>query len=184
MFDRNVLWSLKKYPELQTEKGQAYYEQRLKKVFDATIVSNHLLMFHVYFLKHIARPDGVTIQQIRGMLDFRCGRPTYQMKDQLMEECKIIQKVEDWPTFFQKIHVSVPSNDTLAKWLERCVTNSLKKGYHHPSWLKREAKAEGHHREPKAEGHHREPRFLEKEKEESEDNSWYERFMMKKILKT
>lgn len=120
MFDRNVLWSLKKFPELQKNKGPAHYEERLKQVFEATVVSNHLLMFHVYFLKHIARPDGISIPQIRAMLDFRCGRPTYQMKDQLMEECKKIQAVSDWPTFFRKIHVAVPSNETLAKWLERC----------------------------------------------------------------
>jgi len=138
MFDRNVLWSLKKYPELQTEKGPAYYDQRLKKVFDATIVSNRLLMFHVYFLKHIARPDGVSIQQIRGLLDFRCGRPTYQMKDQLQEECKSIQKVEHWTAFFKKIYVTAPTKEMMARWLERCVSNSLKKGYHHPSWLLRE----------------------------------------------
>jgi len=95
-------------------------------------------MFHVYFLKHIARPDGVSIQQIRGLLDFRCGRPTYQMKDQLQEECKSIQKVEHWTAFFKKIYVTAPTKEMMARWLERCVSNSLKKGYHHPSWLLRE----------------------------------------------
>ena len=76
---------------------------RLQKTFDATTVSNHLIMFHVYFLDKVARPDGVRLDQVREILDLRYGKPTFQMKDQLMKECKRIRKVSDWSEFFQCI---------------------------------------------------------------------------------
>jgi len=102
VFDRNVLWTLKKYPELQYQIDKTHYQQRLKKTLDATLVSNRLLMFHVYFLKNIARPDGLSLKQVREFLDYRNGRPTFQMKEQLMNECKRILKVSSWEQFFKK----------------------------------------------------------------------------------
>lgn len=54
MFDRNVLWTLKKFPQLIYPTpivDEVARKVRLAKVFEATTVSNHLAMFHVYFLK-------------------------------------------------------------------------------------------------------------------------------------
>eukprot|EP01125_Pyxidicula_operculata_P022010 TRINITY_DN8834_c0_g1_i1.p1 TRINITY_DN8834_c0_g1~~TRINITY_DN8834_c0_g1_i1.p1 ORF type:complete len:1235 (-),score=323.08 TRINITY_DN8834_c0_g1_i1:121-3825(-) len=141
MFDRNVLWTLKKYPEMMHQFGPKYYDMRLSKVFKATEVSNRLLMFHVYFLKHIARPDGVSLDQLKKILDFRCGRPTYSMKEQLLQECKSILKVNTWDKFFERIHVSNPSNETLGAWLEKCYENSLRRHYHDPKRIEYEIKA-------------------------------------------
>lgn len=57
MFDRNVLWTLKKFPELVYPTPLTDHNaliDRQRKVFEATKVSNHLAMFHVYFLKVFA----------------------------------------------------------------------------------------------------------------------------------
>jgi len=131
MFDRNVLWTLKKHPKY-ANPSNATADSRLQKTFEATIVSNHLLMFHVYFLKRVARPEGIPLSQIRELLDARFGRPTYSMRDQLMRECKRIKEVQDWPTFFRKVDVPAPSEDTLLEWLDKAMENSARKHYHNP----------------------------------------------------
>jgi hypothetical protein len=70
MFDRNVLWTLKKYPHLaKTSITEAAKNKRVAETYAATTVSNHLLMFHVYFLKKIARPEGMSLQQVSDLLD-------------------------------------------------------------------------------------------------------------------
>jgi len=84
MFDRNVLWTLKKFPKL-VEDSEA--PDRLQQTYEATIVSNHLCMFHNYFLNHVAHPKGVSLAKIGELLDSRYGKPTFVMKDQLICGC-------------------------------------------------------------------------------------------------
>jgi len=103
---------------------------RLEKTFAATTVSNHLIMFHVYFLDKVARPEGMTLHQVREILDLRYGKPTFPMKDQLMRECKRIRKVSDWSEFFKYIRMPAPSQRTLLDWLHSAQKNSAKAGYH------------------------------------------------------
>lgn len=58
-FDRNALWTIKKYPALADVSNSSTYDvQRMLKTFDATQVSMKLLMFHVYFFTNVARPEG------------------------------------------------------------------------------------------------------------------------------
>ncbi|KAH3758226.1 Ubiquitinconjugating enzyme subfamily protein [Pelomyxa schiedti] len=133
MFDRNVLWTLKKFPQLIYPTpivDEVARKVRLAKVFEATTVSNHLAMFHVYFLKHIGRPDGVSLAQVRQLLDIRYGRPTYGMKDQLQRAIKSIRQVKDWETWFQRVHVPFPGEISLCKWLNKALENSSRRHYH------------------------------------------------------
>jgi ubiquitin-protein ligase/predicted RNA-binding protein with RPS1 domain len=135
MFDRNVLWTLKQYPHLvewspNTWTDEKVASDRLRKTYDATNVSKHLLMFHVYFLDKVARPPGVSLAKVREMLDSRFGKPTFAMKDQLMRECKRIRKVNEWKDFFEYIHIPAPSNRTLIDWLHQAQINSEKVRYH------------------------------------------------------
>lgn len=37
-------------------------------------------MFHVYFLDHVARPEGLRLAQLRELLNVRYGKPTWGMK--------------------------------------------------------------------------------------------------------
>jgi len=145
MFDRNVLWTLKKHPDLINWDGQWRDEkvaaERLRKTYDATTVSNHLIMFHVYFLDKVARPTGVSLAKIREMLDLRYGKPTFAMKDQLMRECKRIRSVTDWSALFEYIHMPAPSTNTLLDWLWTAQQNSAKVGYHRPWQFKKELDA-------------------------------------------
>ena len=71
MFDRNVLWTLKAHADLARWPSSADASElrtRLRKTYDATTVSNHLLMFHVYFLDNVARPQGMSLKHLRELL--------------------------------------------------------------------------------------------------------------------
>lgn len=60
-FDRNQKWVLMKYPFLGNMKsGQnlAYDKSRILNTFNANQVSLRLILFHVFFLNNIAKPQG------------------------------------------------------------------------------------------------------------------------------
>lgn len=71
MFDRNVLWTLKAHPDLSrwnAADDATLRAARLRKTYEATTVSNHLLMFHVYFLDNVARPPGMSLKHLKELL--------------------------------------------------------------------------------------------------------------------
>jgi hypothetical protein len=87
IFDRNVIWICKEDPSLSTladinkanennNSAKPGVEQhRLDKSFEATQVSNKLLLFHVYFITRVARPPGVSLAQVADNYDRFFGRP-------------------------------------------------------------------------------------------------------------
>eukprot|EP01114_Cavostelium_apophysatum_P015647 TRINITY_DN4309_c0_g1_i1.p1 TRINITY_DN4309_c0_g1~~TRINITY_DN4309_c0_g1_i1.p1 ORF type:complete len:1000 (-),score=330.36 TRINITY_DN4309_c0_g1_i1:12-2684(-) len=131
-FDRNALWTIKKYPGMAyvNDESPAASTDRLNKTFDATQVSIKLLMFHVYFFKNVARPEGISLDQVAANYDAFYGRPSSQMKEDLQRKCKEILGVQNWSQFFRGIGMAPPPPTELAKWLRRSVKNSLQKGYH------------------------------------------------------
>eukprot|EP01125_Pyxidicula_operculata_P013375 TRINITY_DN4433_c0_g1_i1.p1 TRINITY_DN4433_c0_g1~~TRINITY_DN4433_c0_g1_i1.p1 ORF type:complete len:632 (-),score=67.58 TRINITY_DN4433_c0_g1_i1:64-1959(-) len=133
MFDRNALWILVAYPSHQFRISTT---QRLSEAFEATKVSNRLILFHHYFLKYVARPPGISPSKVKSMLDSRYGRPTYKMKDKLVEECKILLNLKTWGEFFSKLDITIPKEKTLSDWLYNCVKNSEQKNYHNEEKLK------------------------------------------------
>ncbi len=65
--------------------------------FDATQVSIRLLMFHVYFFTHVARPEGISLVNVAENYDAFYGRPSTQMKEALQVKCKQILQTKAWP---------------------------------------------------------------------------------------
>jgi len=131
-FDRNALWTIKKYPGLaRVSNDDSVEHHRLKKTFEATIISMRLLMFHVYFFTHIARPAGVSIPEVITHYDLFFSRPSSPMKDALQQKCKeILQQTHTWDHFFQGIGMKPPTPLYLTRWLKQAVRNSERKGYH------------------------------------------------------
>jgi len=127
-FDRNALWSLAKYPELE---GSCTNDIRLRKSFDATQVSQRLLMFHVCFCS-LVRPPGLSLNDIAANYDALMGRPSYHVRESLQKTIFQIQKVEYWPEFFKGIKVGLPNQEYMCNWLKRSIKNSALKRYHTP----------------------------------------------------
>eukprot|EP01105_Mastigella_eilhardi_P007737 TRINITY_DN193_c0_g3_i1.p1 TRINITY_DN193_c0_g3~~TRINITY_DN193_c0_g3_i1.p1 ORF type:complete len:1469 (+),score=409.40 TRINITY_DN193_c0_g3_i1:565-4407(+) len=130
-FDRNVLWTIKAYPHLaRPDAPGTANAQRLLQTFRATAVSCRLLMFHVMFLREVARPDGVPLRQVAENLDRFYGRPSSQMKEQLLARVKQIQQASSWNDFFLSIGMQPLSPLELTEWLNQAQDNSLRHGYH------------------------------------------------------
>ncbi len=73
LFCRNVLWVGNKYPGLMSTSGEAVDFDRLKKTWEATIISSRLVMFHVYFLLRVSR------QISYSEIDHYYGRPSQKL---------------------------------------------------------------------------------------------------------
>ena len=56
VFDRNVLWLLKKYPHLGKLSDVGVSQERLRATFQAALVSMRLIMFNAWFLNNVAKP--------------------------------------------------------------------------------------------------------------------------------
>ena len=138
-FDRNALWIIKEYPYLR--HVDANYadknfvnNQRLNDSFKATKTSKNLIMFHVYFLTKIARPDGRSLDDIVSNYDLHFGRPTIQMKEDLQQHCKKVLNVSTWPQYFSMISMKIPSPKYLTFVLNQSIVNSSRKGYHYSNF--------------------------------------------------
>jgi hypothetical protein len=94
---RNALWTIKKYPEMASIEGDQVNWNRINRTFDATQVSIRLLMFHVYFFTNVARPAGISLEQVAANYDAFYGRPSTQMKETLQAKCKQILAIKSWP---------------------------------------------------------------------------------------
>lgn len=137
----NVYWIIQKCPHLENHNLPPEQEKlRNEQTFEGTKVSSaspsplfflyslvpaaRLLLFHVYFLKLVGRPEGMTLSQIADNYDARCGRPSAQMKEDLQvlcssrslfrfhinagtpllqRACKEIFQLASWDEFFTRI---------------------------------------------------------------------------------
>mmetsp|Transcript_48843 Transcript_48843/g.147159 ORF Transcript_48843/g.147159 Transcript_48843/m.147159 type:complete len:701 (-) Transcript_48843:458-2560(-) len=129
-FDRNVRWLLDKYPELSDVDGLDDNE-RLEKSFLGTRTSLRLLMFQVHFIASIGRPVGMDCpSKVIARYEQNLGKPTTAQKEDLQSACKTILRVNNWPEFFERLGVPVPTKERLVEVLRTPVTNSEKKRYH------------------------------------------------------
>lgn len=128
-FDRNVRWNLALYPSLAKPWCDPQY--RINKTFEASLTSLRLLMFQVYFTKHLGRPAGTKgPDDVLKRYSQRLGRPTTAQKENLQQACKDILEVDTWTGFFERCDIPLPPREELVQILQQAVTNSLNNGYH------------------------------------------------------
>jgi len=142
-FDRNVKWIIEKFPNLKKvhdTPSVGVIRTRITKTFEANKVSMRLLMFHVYFLRHVAKPEGQTVHHIKVMYDTMYGVPTHTIKENLQSAIKDILTVDSWVQFFDRMDIPLPSTDQLYKWLCDSVHRSEAKRYHFRDGFKRNEK--------------------------------------------
>jgi len=134
-FDRNALWIIKKHPYLGRvdEKGDLNRidMNRIEKSFEATVVSKRLLMFHAFFFRFVARPRGLSVEDVRSNYDLFFGRPSADMREFLQKFCKsVFRKDLSWKDFFEGVGLTMPPLRYLSRWLCKAMLNSKRKGYH------------------------------------------------------
>uniref|UniRef100_A0A0G4H247 UBC core domain-containing protein n=1 Tax=Chromera velia CCMP2878 TaxID=1169474 RepID=A0A0G4H247_9ALVE len=152
VFDRNVLWILKEYPELKKYgKETGVCRERLQKSFDATLVSRRLLMFHSWFLQNVVHtrhghPEREAQCSKAGKaLDPPCrkascalqrynrakGQPAPSQVDALQAACRrVYSSVSSWKCTFRFMGLPVPPDAQTCRWLRVAVDSSLSRGYH------------------------------------------------------
>eukprot|EP00386_Alphamonas_edax_P000681 GDKI01002117.1.p1 GENE.GDKI01002117.1~~GDKI01002117.1.p1 ORF type:complete len:947 (-),score=330.89 GDKI01002117.1:22-2772(-) len=173
-FTRNVLWVLKKYPQLcdPTRDKEVIASDRLTKTFKCNAVSLRLLMFQVWFLNNVAHrphthwlPETDAVTGVTHMTPHMCrkascqlhtynkskGMPAVSLIDKLQSVCKRIYALPDWDTFFRGVELNRPSDLFLSRWLRRCVLSSLSKVYHRVGQFERQMERERREKEERKE---------------------------------
>ena len=120
--DRGVLWACRDHPELASPDG-CTEEQLIDLCWQSRRVANRLLMFHVGFLRRLAK---VTTAE----LDNFHGACTPWLRAELRAHIAAVFAVDSWPGFFSLINVPLPPKAYFAEWLRRSVSNSERKKYH------------------------------------------------------
>jgi len=93
------------------------------------LVGNKLMMFHVYFLLNIAKPNGKTMKQVMQDYDGLCGVPPQRMKESLQREVALIHSSYNFPNLYNHIGLPCPSTEALYASLRNAVRNSFAKRY-------------------------------------------------------
>jgi hypothetical protein len=127
-FERNVMWYLRENSSLRETKSRV--PNRLTETFNRTTVSRNLLAFQVLFLD-IARPAGMSLQEIAARYDANNGIPTREMEDAMKAAVQQIKNIRNYEEWFRVIKVDYPGDGQLEEWLTKSVASALTKdGYH------------------------------------------------------
>jgi len=135
-FDRGVLWLVKAFPHLAMAKDSEL-EERMERTWETSTVSRQLLMFHAWFLHHIAHSrhhhHGSGLCRNASCMLERYertkGLPLQSTVTALQKACRHFHSLQTWQDFFDAIHVEMPQQ-SIPLWLMRCAKRSARKGYH------------------------------------------------------
>ncbi len=124
-YARNAFWVVKAHRHLKkTAPDPSIDRTRPELSFSTSHVSLHLCLFHIYFLRHVGRPAGLTGEQVARRYDERNGRPSREMRNQWQASCREIMNVSNWDQYFAAVGEAVLSRDQLNEFLRRVIRDS------------------------------------------------------------
>jgi hypothetical protein len=141
VFDRNVLWLLKRFPHLASLSDVGVSQERLRRTFQSSLVSMRLIMFNVWFLNNIAKAPHMHYDKASGEVCHHAscsllryertkGLPLHSTIEALHRAVKRILAVASWHDYFEALGIEHVPPAALCKWLRQSVLGSLRKGYH------------------------------------------------------
>lgn len=117
-YARNALWVIRSHPELlETQNRPDLDRVRPELTFSVNAVSMRLCLFHVYFLRHVGRPAGMTGEEVARRYDERFGRPSRMMRMEWQVSCREILKVSSWNQYFEALGDPPKSREELNRFL-------------------------------------------------------------------
>jgi len=146
VFDRNVLWLLKKYPHLGKISDTGISKERLRCTFQAALVSMRLIMFNAWFLNNVAKPAHTHSGSAcvctastctLGRYERTKGVPPRQQIEAVHTAVRSICEVNSWEGYFKALDVQPVAPLDLCNWLRQSVMSSLRKRYHRPAQFPR-----------------------------------------------
>eukprot|EP01125_Pyxidicula_operculata_P013392 TRINITY_DN443_c0_g1_i1.p1 TRINITY_DN443_c0_g1~~TRINITY_DN443_c0_g1_i1.p1 ORF type:complete len:1172 (+),score=270.57 TRINITY_DN443_c0_g1_i1:16-3531(+) len=130
---RSVFWILSDYPALnKTTPDPEIDKERIEKSFASSGTGGRLLMIYLYFIQHIAKPKGSTIEQVASQYDSLCGRPRFDLVESLQEYIHTInkKKINSFHKLFKEVGYPAVTDEKLLEMLRNAVSMSKKKQYH------------------------------------------------------
>jgi len=127
VFARNVRWCLKTNPELGYHCTRAH---RFAVSFESAKTMLQLIMYHVYFLKTLAKPEGIRLSDLANTLDQKFGMPSFLLQEKFQSVVFKIQSLSQWIDFFKFVGVKVPTEERLEEILLDSIVYSVNSGYH------------------------------------------------------
>ncbi|KAJ5071803.1 leucine rich repeat family protein [Anaeramoeba ignava] len=146
--DRHVFWMLKKNAWMEDYESIAKgtnkkhtTEDFVSTAFQSSSVAYHMLLFHVYFLNEIGRPQKMSQMNILDMYNSALGFPSMETEENFVSKIKQIREVSNFEQFFGSLNIPVPQD--LFKYLVDAIESSKKKAYHggRPSLLNQDNEA-------------------------------------------
>ncbi|KAL4860149.1 Ubiquitin-conjugating enzyme E2 B [Chlorella vulgaris] len=133
--DRQVLWVCKADRSLvaryKQHPGKGGVDEKLMDgMFQASVVSYRLHMFHAAFLRLVARPDGQSVGEVMYRMDSLYGRPGAGMRRRFQAEVKATLECRGLNEALDVMGISRLSPAAWTARLRQSWLNSLARGYH------------------------------------------------------
>lgn len=143
VMQRSWFWILRYHPEFQSfsydrDDGSITFrdvnrdEKIIEAAFDGAKRSLRIVMLHLYYLLHVARPPNMTTEQTNEQYDALFGQPNARMKDEFESACKEIMAVSTFQEFFR--YVGLPNAPVttvdLTQFLNRTASKAFRRGYY------------------------------------------------------
>jgi hypothetical protein len=124
-FARNSLWVVRSHPVLKCTFEDASIDRlRPELTFQCNKVSLSLCLFHIYFLKHVGRPEGMSGDEVAQRYDDRLGRPSRKMRYEWQASCQKIKNIASFNEYFAAIDVPLKSRSELCAFLRDAIRTS------------------------------------------------------------
>jgi len=133
---RSVMWTLRSDPGLTrgkfdtVQQTQSRMKKNITKYWESAAVGRRLIMFQVWFMRNVGRPNGAHWMEILKGYDSRMGAPDTRVQREIFGTVKRICGISEWPAYFQLLGIkSGQTVESVARRIMYCYDRSDAQGY-------------------------------------------------------